>query len=146
MFSSNSRTPQVARQFFKYLQKHSEYRKPIPSNRKHFVRAKRVSNCYMQEKKTDRVCVCVDVRLIFVLVCTYVCFLVLMWKNCLGFSVGYQRAPGTRELDRLLQLHQTELRPHLPRARPSLVPRDAQLQAWGGTPEAAASLLLPVSL
>ena len=25
------------------------------------------------------------------------CFLVLVWKNCLGFSVGYQRAPGTSE-------------------------------------------------
>ena len=87
-----------------------------------------------KKKKTDRVCVCVNVRLILVLVCTYVCFLVLVWKKCLGFTVGYQRAPGTRELDRLLQLHQTELRPHLPRARPSLMPRDAQLQAWGGKP------------
>ena len=48
------------------------------------IRAKRVSNCYMREKKTDRLCVCPDVRLI----------LVLVWKNCLGFSVGYQRAPG----------------------------------------------------
>ena len=47
-------------------------------------RAKRVSNCYMQEKKTDRLCVCPVVRLI----------LILVWKNCLGFSVGYQRAPG----------------------------------------------------
>ena len=44
------------------------------------------------------------------------------------------------------QPHQTVLRPHLPRARASLVPRDAQPQAWGGKPEAAASLLLPVSL
>ena len=35
-----------------------------------FIRAKRVSNCYMQEKKTDRLCgcVCVVVRLILVLV------------------------------------------------------------------------------
>ena len=36
-----------------------------------FIRAKRVSNCYIQEKKkTDRLCgcVCVDVRLILVLV------------------------------------------------------------------------------
>ena len=30
----------------------------------------------------------------------------------------------------------TVLRPHLPRARLSLVPRDAQPQAWGGKPEA----------
>ena len=32
----------------------------------HFIRAKRVSNCYMREKKTDRLCgcVCVDARLI----------------------------------------------------------------------------------
>ena len=38
------------------------------------------------KKKKLTVCVdvCVDVRLI----------LVLVWKNCLGFSVGYQRAPG----------------------------------------------------
>ena len=38
------------------------------------------------EKKKLTVCVdvCVDVWLI----------LVLVWKNCLGFSVGYQRAPG----------------------------------------------------
>ena len=50
------------------------------------------------------------------------------------------------ELDLLLQPHQTVLWPHLPRARASLVPRDAQPQAWGGKPEAAASLLLPVSL
>ena len=50
------------------------------------IRAKRVSNCYMREKRNLTVCVdvCVDVRLILVLVC----------KNCLGFSVGYQRAPG----------------------------------------------------
>ena len=41
--------------------------------------------------------------------------------------------------DRLLQPKETVLQPHLPRARPSLVPRDAQLQAWGGKPEAAAS-------
>ena len=35
-----------------------------------FIRAKRVSNCYMREKKTDRLCgcVCVDARLILVLV------------------------------------------------------------------------------
>ena len=33
-----------------------------------FIRAKRVSNCYMQEKKkTDRLSVCLDVRLILVL-------------------------------------------------------------------------------
>ena len=34
------------------------------------IRARRVSNCYIQEKKTDRLCgcVCVDVRLILVLV------------------------------------------------------------------------------
>ena len=38
-----------------------------------------------KKKRTDRLCVCPDVRLI----------LVLVWKNCLGFSVGYQRAPGT---------------------------------------------------
>ena len=31
-------------------------------------RAKRVSDCYMQEKKTDRLSVCLDVRLILVLV------------------------------------------------------------------------------
>ena len=44
------------------------------------IRAKRVSNCYIQEKKNwPSVCVCVDVRLV----------LVLVWKNCLGFSVGY---------------------------------------------------------
>ena len=34
-----------------------------------------------------RPCVSVCVRLI----------LVLVWKNCLGFSVGYQQAPGTSE-------------------------------------------------
>ena len=34
----------------------------------HIIRAKRVSNCYMQEKKTDRLSVCPDVRLILVLV------------------------------------------------------------------------------
>ena len=55
----------------------------------------------MREKKKLTVCVdvcvCVDARLILVLVCTYVCFLVLVWKNCLGFSVGSQRAPGTSE-------------------------------------------------
>ena len=45
------------------------------------IRAKRVSNCYIQEKKKLTVCVsvCVDVRLM----------LVLVWKKCLGFSVGY---------------------------------------------------------
>ena len=32
-----------------------------------------------KKKKTDRLCVCPDVRQIFVLV----------WKKCLGFSVGY---------------------------------------------------------
>ena len=32
-----------------------------------------------KKKKTDRLCVCPDVRQI----------LVLVWKNCLGFSVGY---------------------------------------------------------
>ena len=32
-----------------------------------------------KKKNTDRLCVCVDVRLI----------LVLVWKKCLGFSVGY---------------------------------------------------------
>ena len=38
----------------------------VPSS---FIRAKRVSNCYIQEKKlTVCVCVCVDVRLILVLV------------------------------------------------------------------------------
>ena len=37
-----------------------------------------------RKKKTDRLSGCPDVRLI----------LVLVWKNCLGFSVGYQRAPG----------------------------------------------------
>ena len=37
-----------------------------------------------REKKTDRLSGCPDVRLI----------LVLVWKNCLGFSIGYQRAPG----------------------------------------------------
>ena len=49
-----------------------------------FIRAKRVSNCYMQEKKKLTVCLsgCSDN------------LLVLVWKNCLGFSVGYQRAPG----------------------------------------------------
>ena len=44
----------------------------------YIFRAKRVSNCYMQEKK-NWPSVCPDVRLI----------LVLVWKNCLGFSVGY---------------------------------------------------------
>ena len=29
--------------------------------------------------------------------CTCQIILVLVWKNCLGFSVGYQRAPGTSE-------------------------------------------------
>ena len=55
-------------------------------NTLYIIRAKRVSNCYMQEKKKLTVCVdvCVYVRLI----------LVLVWKNCLGLSVGYQRAPG----------------------------------------------------
>ena len=37
-----------------------------------------------KKKLTVCVSVCPDVRLI----------LVLVWKNCLGFSVGYQRAPG----------------------------------------------------
>ena len=49
------------------------------------IRAKRVSNCYMQEKKN------------WPFVCLSGCsdnLLVLVWKNCLGFSVGYQRAPG----------------------------------------------------
>ena len=49
--------------------------------------------------KNLRVCPCAacTCQIILVLVCTYVCFLVLVWKNCLGFSVGYQRAPGTSE-------------------------------------------------
>ena len=34
----------------------------------YFIRAKRVSNCYMQEKKTYRLCGCLYVRLILVLV------------------------------------------------------------------------------
>ena len=34
-------------------------------NPKTFIRAKRVSNCYIQEKKTDRLRVCVDVRICF---------------------------------------------------------------------------------
>ena len=44
------------------------------------------------KKKKLTVCVsgCPDVRLI----------LVLVWKNCLGFIVGYQRAPGTSEKKR----------------------------------------------
>ena len=49
------------------------------------IRAKRVSDCYMQEKKN------------WPFVCLSGCsdnLLVLVWKNCLGFSVGYQRAPG----------------------------------------------------
>ena len=29
--------------------------------------------------------------------CTCQIILVLVWKNCLGFSVGYQRAPRTSE-------------------------------------------------
>ena len=33
-----------------------------------YIRAKRVSNCYMQEKKTDRLCGCLYVRLILVFV------------------------------------------------------------------------------
>ena len=37
-----------------------------------------------RKKETDRLSVCPDVRLI----------LVLVLKNCLGFSVGYQRARG----------------------------------------------------
>ena len=69
-------------------------------------------------------------------------WLVLVWENCLGFSVGYQRAPGTSDKKK----NNWYQRALLPRARPSLVPRDAQLQAWGGKPEAAASLLQPVSL
>ena len=52
----------------------------------YIFRAKRVSNCYMQEKKTDRLSVCLSG-------CSDN-LLVLVWKNCLGFSVGYQRAPG----------------------------------------------------
>ena len=51
-----------------------------------FIRAKRVSNCYMQEKKTDRLSVCLSG-------CSDN-LLVLVGKNCLGFSVGYERAPG----------------------------------------------------
>ena len=38
-----------------------------------------------KKKKTDRLCVCVDVRLI----------LVLVWKKCLGFSVGYVYGQST---------------------------------------------------
>ena len=63
-----------------------------------------------------------------------------------GAAVQCRCCVRFRALDQLLQPHQTVLRPHLPTARPSLVPRDAQPQAWGGKPEAAASLLLPVSL
>ena len=51
-----------------------------------------------------------------------------------------------RALDQVRQPHQTVFRPHLPRASSSLVPREAQPQAWGSKHEAAASLLLPVSL
>ena len=40
-------------------------------------------------KKSLRVCPCAA--------CTCQIILVLVWKNCLGFSVGYQRAPGTSE-------------------------------------------------
>ena len=50
-----------------------------------FIRAKRVSNCYMQEKKN------------WPFVCLSGCsanLLVLVRKKCLGFTVGYQRAPG----------------------------------------------------
>ena len=48
------------------------------------IRAKRVSNCYMQEKKTDRLS---DI-------CTHN-LLVLVWKNCLGSSVrsGNRKRP-----------------------------------------------------
>ena len=51
------------------------------------LRAKRVSIATCRKQKTDRLSGCPDVRLI----------LVLVWKNCLGFSVGYQRAPGISE-------------------------------------------------
>ena len=44
------------------------------------------------QKRSLRVCPCAA--------CTGRIILVLVWKNCLGFSVGYQRAPGTSEKKR----------------------------------------------
>ena len=52
---------------------HTAMLHPVVSTR--IIRAKRVSNCYTQKKKS----VCACVRLI----------LVLVWKKYLGFSVGY---------------------------------------------------------
>ena len=49
-----------------------------------FIRAKRVSNCYIPPKKFARVRVCACVRVILVLVGTN-----------LGFSVGYYYVPAT---------------------------------------------------
>ena len=41
--------------------------------KKFFIRAKRVSNCYMREKKTDSLCVCVYVRQIAKTRYTFAC-------------------------------------------------------------------------
>ena len=55
----------------------------VPFFLQHFERSEfLIATC--SKKKADRLSGCPDVRLI----------LVLVWKNCLGFSVGYQRAPG----------------------------------------------------
>ena len=79
----------VFRVFFRFL--YFERTRPTASTRQpclmylstsKIIRAKRVSNCYIQEKKTDRLSVCTHN------------LLVLVWKNCHGSSVGYQRAPG----------------------------------------------------
>ena len=55
----------------------------VPFFLQHFERSEfLIATC--SKEKADRLSGCPDVRLI----------LVLVWKNCLGFSVGYQRAPG----------------------------------------------------
>ena len=53
---------------------------------KPFIRAKQVSNCYIQEKKADRLCVRVWM-FAFVLVSVEIFFV--------GFSVGYVLCAGT---------------------------------------------------
>ena len=51
-----------------------------------------------KKKKTDRVCVWMSVCSVYLGFSVYVrMFLGFSAENCLGFSVGYQPAPGTSE-------------------------------------------------
>ena len=68
-------------------------------------------------------------------VCTCQIILVLVWKNCLGFSVGYQRAPGTSEKKRNAW-YQRALRYQL-RGRP--------FHPWAGRPRFSGAATLTQS-